>query len=32
MMLDLWTLAEFQESEMSAGLSQDFMAGYIQFF
>ena len=32
---DVWdsrTLAQFQEGEMSPGLSQDFMDGYIKFF
>ena len=29
---DLRTLAQFQEGEMSPGLSQDFMDGYIKFF
>ena len=30
--LDLRTLAEFQESEMSPGLSQDLMDEYIKLF
>ena len=29
-MWDLRTLAQFQESEMSSGLFQDFMNGYIR--